>query len=156
LDILGYLLGHNFRINYPLFYKGVFKKGAKMKRILFSVSIIPFIFISLGCVPLIIGGAAGALGAYSVSKDTIQGETDKPYGALWSSAVMVSRIRGTIKQEDSTKGVIELGDGPNQVWIRLIRLTQATTRLRISARKYHLPNVELAQDLFVKIIEEAK
>lgn len=110
----------------------------------------------LGCVPLVVGGAAGALGAYAVTKDTIQGETDKPYDALWNAANMVSRIRGKIKDEDSTKGYIELETESGHVWIRLIRLTRATTRLKISARKYHLPNLDLAQDMFVKIMEEAK
>jgi hypothetical protein len=31
-------------------------------------------------------------------------------------------------------------------------LTRATTRIKISARKFHFPNLELAQDLFVKIV----
>lgn len=119
--------------------------------------IIPFILTIFGCVPLMIGGAVGALGGYAISKDTIQGETDKPYEALWNSALMVSRIRGTIKQEDAAKGYIELESGSSRVWIRLIRLTRSATKLRIAARnKVHLPNIELAQDMYVKIIEEAR
>lgn len=109
----------------------------------------------VGCV-FVLGGAAGALGAYGISKDTVQAETDKPYDALWNSALTVARIRGTIKQEDSQRGYIELNVESGHVWIRLIRLTQATTRIRISARRYHLPNLNLAQDMFVKIMEEAK
>jgi hypothetical protein len=107
--------------------------------------------------PLIIGSAVGALGGYAISKDTVQGETDKPYEALWENSLMVARIRGVIKQEDYTRGYIVLeAEGKSQVWIRLVRLTQATTRVRVSARKYHLPNIELAQDIFVKIIEEVR
>lgn len=128
-----------------------------MKKTIFFSLLVPFILVNiLGCVPLIIGGAAGALGAYVISKDTIQGETDKPYDSLWNAAVNVSRIRGTIKQEDSRRGYIELEAGSSKVQIRLIRLTRATTRLRISSRKYHLPDLNLAQDIFVKIMEEAK
>ena len=119
--------------------------------------LIPCIFVSiLGCAPLIVGGAAGALGGYAVSKDTIQGETDKSYDSLWNSALMVGRIRGQIKYEEMTKGYIELEAESSRVYIRLIRLTVATTRLRVSARKYHLPNLGLAQDIFVKIMEQAK
>ena len=113
------------------------------------------LFNIVGCV-FVLGGAAGALGAYGISKDTVQAETDKPYDALWNSALTVARIRGTIKQEDSQRGYIELNVESGHVWIRLIRLTQATTRIRISARRYYLPNLDLAQDMFVKIIEEAK
>lgn len=118
----------------------------------------PFILLNiLGCAPLIIGSAAvGALGAYAVTKDTVQGETDKSYDTLWDAALTVSRIRGNIKQEDRQRGYIELEVGSSRVGIRLIRLTRATTRLRISARKYHLPDLGLAHAIFVKVMEEAK
>jgi len=112
--------------------------------------------VCLGCLPLVVGGAAGALGAYAVTKDTIQGETDKPYDSLWNAAVTVSRIRGTIKNQDNLKGTIELEVESGRIWITLIRLTRATTRLKIAARKYHLPDLGLAQDIFVKIMEEAR
>jgi hypothetical protein len=122
------------------------------KAALLGLAILVIVSIS-GCVPLIIGGAAGALGACAVSKDTIQGETDKPYESLWNSALMVGRIRGVIREEDYTRGYIELQADSSRVRVRLIRMTQETTRLIISARKHHLPNINLAQDLFVKIME---
>jgi hypothetical protein len=128
------------------------------KRILYSF-LLPFVFLTIsGCLgALIIGGAAGALGAYAISKDTIQGDTDKPYDSLWDAASRVSKIRGSIKQEDSAQGYIELEAEQSKVDIRLIRLTRANTRLRIKARnKLHLPNLDLAQDIFVKIMEEAR
>jgi len=128
-----------------------------MKKRAILYFLLPFVFLSMsGCLPLMVGGAAGALGAYAVGKDTIQGDTDKPYDSLWNAALTVSRIRGTIKQEDSQKGYIELEAQRSQVWIRLIRLTHSTTRLRILARKYHLPDIGLAQDMYVKIMEEVK
>ena len=126
-----------------------------MKKI--AVLLLPFAFLNLlGCAPLILGTAAGALGAYVVSKDTIQGDTDKPYESLWDAALAISKIRGTIKQEDTRKGYIELEAERSRVWIRLIRLTRSTTRLKIAARRYHLPNLELAQDMYAKIMDEAK
>lgn len=134
------------------------RKGGVKKRILYSF-LIPLACLTIsGCLgALIIGGAAGALGATAISKDTIQGDTDKPYDSLWSAASRVSKIRGSIKQEDSAQGHIELEAEQSKVDIRLIRLTRAATRLRIKARnKLHLPNLSLAQDIFVKIMEEAK
>jgi len=110
----------------------------------------------LGCAPLIIGAAVGALGGYAVSKDTIQGETDLSFEALWNSALTVAKIRGTVRVEDYTQGYISLDIKPNKVDISLVRLTQATTRVKVSARKYHLPNLDLAQDIYVKILEQAK
>jgi hypothetical protein len=156
MDIPDYFLGDNSWADRFLFYKNILKKGNKMKKVTVLFLLVALCLNVLGCVPLIVGGAAGALGAYAVTKDTIQGESDKSYGALWNAANMVCRIRGTIKDEDSVKGYIELETESGHVWIRLIRLTRATTRIRISARKYHLPNLDLAQDMFVKIMEEAK
>lgn len=126
-----------------------------MKKI--AALLLPFVFFSLiGCAPLILGTAAGALGAYAVGNDTIQGESDKPYDSLWDAAITVSKIRGTIKQEDSQRGYIELEAERSQVWIRLVRLTRSTTVLRISARRFHFPNIELAQDIYVKIMEDPR
>lgn len=116
-----------------------------------------YLLISIcGCAPLIIGAAAGGLGAYAVSRDTVQGDTDKCYEALWDSALNVAKSRGLIQQENAASGYIELGLESSKVWIKLIRMTQATTRLKVSARKYHLPNMKLAEDIFVKIITGVK
>lgn len=118
-----------------------------------SIALVLFILPALcGCVPLIVGAAAGGLGAYAISKDTVQGDSDKNFDLLWESAINVGRQYGIIQQENISTGYIELTADSSKVWIRLIRLTQATTRIRISARKFHFPNMELAQDLFVKII----
>lgn len=160
MDIYDYFLGFDYWAGNFLFPQGIFKKGNKMKgRTMKRIALflfIPVIFISIsGCAPLIIGGAVGALGVYAVSKDTIQGDTDKPYDSLWDSAVFVIASKGAIKQEDKTKGHIELKDNSSQIYIRMIRLTRSTVRIRVSARKYHLPNLNLAQEIFTKIMDGA-
>lgn len=127
-----------------------------MKKILFSLILLPFICLNSGCVPLIIGGAAGALGAYAVSKDTMQGDFDKTFDSLWDAASDVARNQGTVKEEDIGRGFLKLEINASKVDIYIIRLTQKATRLRVSARKNHLPNLSLAQDIFTKIIEGAK
>lgn len=124
---------------------------------LFSFIFMAYLLISIcGCAPLIIGAAAGGLGAYAISRDTVQGDTDKNYELVWESALVVARSRGLIQQEDAAGGYIELGVESTKVWIRLVRLTQATTRVKVSARKYHFPNMEMAQDIFVRIITGVK
>ncbi len=127
-----------------------------MRKLIASL-VLPFMLLNiLGCAPLIVGAAVGALGGYAASKDTIEGATDIPYDQVWNSSLMVSKIRGVIRIEDYTKGYIALDVKPTKVDIRLIRLTQATTRVKVSARKYHLPDLALAQDIYVKIMEQAK
>lgn len=120
---------------------------------------IPWVILLLniyGCAPLLLGVAIGGVGIYAVGKDTVQGETDKSFDALWKAALTVSRIRGEIKQENYSQGYIGLQSEASHIWIRLMRLTRTTNRLKVSARKYHLPNQSLAQELFVKILEEAR
>ncbi|MBN1914218.1 MAG: hypothetical protein JW788_07465 [Candidatus Omnitrophica bacterium] len=126
-------------------------------RKIYSVFLVPFIMLQLyGCAPLIVGAAVGAAGGHALSQDTIQGETDKDYDRLYNDALTVSRIRGKVVSEDRGQGVIELEAESSKVNIRIIRLTRSTNRLRIAARKYHLPNLSLAQDIFLKIIEGVK
>jgi hypothetical protein len=130
-------------------------QGGKVKRL--SIYLVLFILpVVCGCAPLIIGAAAGGLGAYAISKDTVQGDSDKSFDLLWDSAVNVSKQYGITQQENISTGYIELTADSSKVWIRLIRLTRATTRIRVSARKFHFPNIELAQDLFVKIVTGVK
>jgi len=119
-----------------LFCKGIFQKGVGMKKKFLILGLIPFICIYLsGCVAgVIVAGAAGALGGYAISKDTIQGDTDKPYDMLWESATAVSQSLGTIKQEDSQRGRIYLESESSKVYINLVRLTRSTTLVKISAR----------------------
>jgi len=127
-----------------------------MRKIFYFILILFLLPLVFGCAPLIIGAAAGGLGAYAVSRDTVQGDTDKDYDALWGSALTIAGSRGLIQKEDANSGTIELGAESSKVWIKLVRITQATTRVRVSARKYHFPNLELAQDIFVKIITGVK
>jgi hypothetical protein len=109
----------------------------------------------VGCVPLIIGAGVGAVGGYAISRDTIQGDTDRPYDGLWDTAINVGKIRGTIIEENKIRGYMKLEADSSKVWITFIRLTRATTRTRVSARKHHFPNLGLAQDIYVKIMNEA-
>lgn len=111
---------------------------------------------SSGCAALLLGVAAGGVGMYAASSDAIQGESVISYETLWHAAREVSRIRGTISKEDYKAGVIELDAESSKVWIRVIKLTSETTRLRVAARKFKLPNLTLAQDMFLKIMDEAK
>jgi len=127
-----------------------------MKKTALLLAIILFIVNLSGCAPLIIGAAAGGMGAYAISRDTLQGDSDKSFDALWDSAITVSRIKGTIKLEDASRGHIEMVADGSYVWIDIIRLTQITTRVKISARKCGFPNFNLAQDIYVKIVSEAK
>jgi hypothetical protein len=128
-----------------------------MKKTLLVICAAVFLACNLaGCVPIILGAALGGAGVYAASKDTVQGDSDKPYERLWSAALTVARLRGTLKQQDDLRGYIKVATDSGQVWIKLSKLTPSTTRLRVSARKFHFPNLELAQEMFFKITEQVK
>jgi hypothetical protein len=128
-----------------------------MKKMAAFYVLISFLFVSMtGCAPLIVGAVVGGVGGYAISKDTMQGESDTPYDTLWDAAERIAKIRGKLKREDMTRGVIDLEVDASRVTIQLVRLTRATTRLKVSARKYYMPNLKLAQDIFMKIMEETK
>lgn len=128
-----------------------------MKRNVLIVILAAWLVFNLcGCVSLVVGGAVGA-GGYAISHDAVQGDTDRSYDGLWAAAEEIARDNGTIKQQDSGKGYIELNAGTSTVWIRIIRLTQHANRLKVSARnRYHLPDITLAQRIYTRIIERAK
>ncbi|MEW6074816.1 MAG: DUF3568 family protein [Candidatus Omnitrophota bacterium] len=128
-----------------------------MKRIAgFCILVLWLVSVHSGCSPLLLGVAAGGAGVYAVSRDTIQGDTDKPYNGLFSAATEISRNRGTVTQEDYASGTIEAQVDASRVWIRLVKLTRTTTRIRVSSRKHHFPNLALAQELFTRILETAQ
>jgi len=117
-----------------------------------------FILLNMaGCIPLLIGAAAGGAGAYAAGKDAIEGDLTYSFSQLWDASLKVAKIRGTVKGQDQTAGYLylETGDG-SKVWINISRVTETTTRLKVAARRSHLPKIELAQDFFAKITDQAK
>ena len=127
-----------------------------MRRKFFSLLLVLSLLINFyGCAPLIVGVVAGAVGVVAVSRDTIQGDTDKDFDRVWESAVMVARSRGTVKKEDRSSGYLHYAEYSSNIYINIVRLTHSTIRVKVSARKYHMPALTLAQDVFVKIIDGA-
>jgi hypothetical protein len=126
-----------------------------MKKLLIFAAILSIALPVAGCVPLFFAAAGGA-GVYAASKDTIQGETDIPYENVWDAAVNVAKYRGNVQKQDFEKGTIEMSEGKAKVWITSERLTGATTRLKVASRKYKMPNLDLAQVVYTKIMDTAK
>jgi hypothetical protein len=126
-----------------------------MRKLLGVIALFSCVLVSAGCWPLFLVGAGGA-GVYATSKDIIQGDTDVSFESVWDAAMTVSKVRGAIKKQDFDKGSIEVLEGKARVWITIEKLTQATTHLRVASRKYKMPNLELAQIYYTKIIDQAK
>lgn len=119
----------------------------------FLVSAISVIcLLASGCVPLIIGGV-GVLGGYAISRDTIAAESSRSIEDIWKAAKDVLPVMGIIKSTDEDTKTIEANIYSSVVTVRVEKLTEATNRLKVKARKFMMPNIGLAEKIFVKIMQ---
>lgn len=121
--------------------------------IIFAVGLICCLLFS-GCIFIVAG--VGVLGGYAISKDTIQGETDKNFLSIWDSSLDILKVMGLVYTEHKSKGTLEAKVNSSDVKIVIEELTVKTTRLRVSARKYLFPDISLAQKIYIKVIENAR
>ena len=105
-----------------------------------------------GCAALLIG--AGAVGGYAVSRDSVIANLEKSKEAVYRKSLEVANKAGQVTLEDARRGIIELTT-PEAVKVRITlkQLTTRTVELRVKARKNMLPKVDVAQDLYGKIME---
>lgn len=108
-----------------------------------------------GCFYLVLGGAA-AVGGYAISPDTLQGDTDKDFERLWSAAVDIVSIMGTINSQSHELGKISAIVNGCHVTIHVIQLTPSSVRLKVKAKKAGLPSIANAENIFVKIMENIR
>lgn len=117
-----------------------------------GVFLILFSLLLSSCVPLIIGGV-GVLGGYAISRDTIGAETSKNVGDIWQAAKDVVSVMGIVKKIDEDTMAIEANIYSSVAIVKVEKLTEATSRLKVKARKLLMPNIGLAQKVFVKIMQ---
>ncbi|GEM_PF-3287655 len=122
-----------------------------MNKFLVSAILVICLFTS-GCVPLIIGGV-GVLGGYAISRDTIAAESSRSIEDIWKAAKDVLPVMGIIKSSNEDTKTIEANIYSSVVIVRVEKLTEATNRLRVKARKFMMPNIGLAEKIFVKIMQ---
>ncbi len=113
-------------------------------------------FALSGCAVILVG--AGAAGGYAIGKDYIQGETDKDFNRIYDSAVNVADGMGVIESRFSnpSTGKIKASVETSSLDIYVERLTKKTARLKVRSRKNLMPNIELAQKVYNRILQDAK
>lgn len=110
------------------------------------------VFSLSGCALLLVGG--GAAGGYAVSKDSVEGIVDDSKEKVWDVAVKVLEDDGVIKSTDKPAGKIEAEVDDINVDVEITQETKSATKLKISARKYLMPKVKKAQDLYTKMLKK--
>jgi len=134
------------------------KENAIMKNKSFiSLSLLILVSTGLmtsGCAVLLLGG--GVAGGYAISRDEIEGFSDKKYNSIWSVGKKIIDEEGLIKSADKDAGLIEAEIQKSVVKFHLDRISSKTNRIRIEARKGYklLPDIKLAQKLYNELIKE--
>ena len=106
-----------------------------------------------GCaVPVIL--AVGAVGGYSVSRDTFEGITSKSQDELWDTSVKVASIMGSVESNDRKRGEISARISGANVLITIVPVNLTTNKLRIKARKGIFPRIGVAQEVYAKIMNQ--
>ena len=110
------------------------------------------IFLSLaGCVYLVVGGV-GALGGYIVSPDTVEGITESNQAQVWDVTKEVVSVMGTVSEELEESGILIGKVSGAKVTVTISPINKSSVKLTIKARKAFLPKINVAQDVFVKIM----
>jgi len=127
----------------------------KTKNIFLLFAVCTFCLFASGCIYVIAGGV-GALGGYAISPDTVEGESTTSYDTAWDSAIEVLGIMGTVTSKDYKQGTIVATVDGSKVTMDVSQVSSDEVRLRIKARKNMLPNIKIAQDIFVKVKKRIK
>ncbi|MBF0388072.1 MAG: hypothetical protein HQL20_09520 [Candidatus Omnitrophica bacterium] len=104
-----------------------------------------------GCVYLAVG-AIGVVGGYVVSPDTVEGTTTHSTEECWDAAKQIATIMGQVIQESPNGSQLEATINGAKVTVTLSAVNVSTTKLSVKARKVFMPKIDVAQDVYAKII----
>lgn len=128
-------------------------KSQSSQKNLILILLIPLMLTFSGCVYLIVGGF-GALGGYVISPDTIEGITETDTIDVWDVAIDVISIMGVIEEQNEDAGLIIAKVSKTKVTITITTLNTTLTKFRVKARKAFLPKINLAQEVYVKVMSQ--
>jgi hypothetical protein len=102
---------------------------------------------------LIVGGI-GAVGGYVVSPDTVEGIAEHDQSEVWDVAKDVTAVVGVIEDANEQAGMITANVQRSKVVITIVPIANSSVKVNVKARKYFLPRISLAQEIFVKIMTQ--
>ena len=127
----------------------------KQKNI-FLIAFALLISLSTSSCIYFIAGGVGALGGYAISPDTVEGDSELDYDTLWDSAIEITSIMGIIHTKDYKLGTLQATVSGAAITVDISQISSNEVRMRVKARKNMLPNIKIAQDVFVKIKNGAR
>jgi N-acetylglucosamine kinase-like BadF-type ATPase len=108
-------------------------------------------FSTSGCVMLAVG-AAGVVGGYVISPDTVEGSIARSMDETWMAVQEITGIMGRIVEENANQGVLVSEIAAARVTVTLVAVNSTTTKITVKARKSFMPKIDLAQDVYIKIV----
>ncbi len=113
-------------------------------------------FICSGCVVLALG--VGAAGGYAISKDEVEGFSDRSLERTWRAAYKIFTQEGAIEMADKERAKIEAVIDESKVSFSAEQVSPKSVRFVIRARKSMnlFPDIKLAQSLYQKIMKELR
>jgi len=106
-----------------------------------------------GCFALLAGGAIG----YEVSADSVKADFDTSYDRAFNVSLDVAKAMiGSIDVSDKATGWIKSESEGNNVAIHIVKLTEETVQVTVSARKYATPRVQFARNILANISKKLK
>ncbi len=108
-------------------------------------------FSAGGCIYLAVG-AAGVVGGYVVSPDTVEGSVPRSFEETWNAAQEIAGIMGKVLEENNTQGFLVAEINDSRVTVTMVAVNATTTKISIKARKSFMPKIDLAQDVYAKIV----
>ena len=105
-----------------------------------------------GCAALLVGGAIG----YEVSPDSVKADFDTSYDNAFNISFDVAKSIGSIETSEKPTGWIKFLTDKNNVAIHIVKLTEETVQVTVSARKYATPRVQFARNILAKIGNKIK
>lgn len=95
-----------------------------------------------------------AVAATFISKDSVQQIIDASFEHVYASSLEAVKRMGTITKQDASNGVIKANINGSMVALILRKSAGNKTELTISARKYMLPELDIAGGVLYQILDK--
>ncbi|MBI2870231.1 MAG: DUF3568 family protein [Candidatus Omnitrophica bacterium] len=106
-----------------------------------------------GCALALVGAGAAA-GTYAMVQGSAEGFSDAKYDRIWKAAKAVLEEKGTLTSDDEAGGVLKGKVADTDVTVELVKITEASTKMRVTARKNLLPREKLAEEVYTAIAKK--
>ena len=105
-----------------------------------------------GCAAILIGGVAG----YEVSADSVKADVDTSYSRAYDASLEALREMGGLSIDKKDEGWVKSDKDNYNVAVHIVKITDKTMRITVSARKLALPKPQYARDVLVRILKRVK